>query len=164
MPLLRYFVYVGCVLVALLFAANWMWPADPDAPSAQPASAESPVEQTIRIQSARRWPDKIVFDTSQPTIVPPPAPSVASVPPPAPVVAANAPLDPRPEIKPAVPLKRQARARHRNSRPDYYRPEGWSQPWRGPAHDPWHDPSHDPWRHAFASAGPMAPSWSFGRW
>jgi hypothetical protein len=126
-----------------------MWPTEPKAPS-QAASAESPVEQTIRIQSAQRWPEKVVFDTNQPTIVPPPAAVVASVPPPAPVVAANSPLDARAEIKPAAqpapPRKRQAKARHRNSRPD-----AW----------------HDNWRQGdtFASAGPtMAPSWPFGRW
>jgi len=156
---------MGCVLGAMLFAANWIWPTEPKAPSAQAASAESPFEQTIRIHSARRWPEKIVFDTSQPTIVPPPAPFVASAPPPAPVMAANSPLDARAELKPAAPpAKRQAKVRHRNSRPDYYKPEGWSEPWRGQSHDPRHDPRHDPWRHTFASAGPMASSWSFGRW
>jgi hypothetical protein len=140
----------------MLFAADWMWPTEPKPPSAHAASVESPVEQTIRIQSARHWPKKIVFDTSQPTIVPPPSAAVAIPPPPAPVVAANSPLDARAEVKPAAPPKRQAKARHRNSRPASYRPEGWSDPWRGPA--------RDPWRHTYASAGPMAPSWSFGRW
>jgi hypothetical protein len=127
----------------MLFAADWIWPGDPKAPS-QAVSTESPVEQTIRIQSAQRWPDKVVFDTSQPTIVPPPAPVAAvSAPSPAPVVATNSPLDARAELKPAVqpPPKRQARARRHNSRPDT---------WRRPE--------------AFAFAGPMAPSWPFGRW
>ena len=155
MPILRYFVYIGCVLVALLFAANWIWPTEPRAP-VQAVSAEPPFEQTIRIQSARRWPDKIVFDTNQPTIVPPPAPVAAvSVPPPAPVVAANSPLDARAEIKPAVqpapPPKRQARARRHRSQPDNSRPDAW--------HDNWRQPD------TVASAGPtMAPSWPFGRW
>src|SRR5262249_4958035 len=72
-PLLRYCAYVGCVLVALLFAANWYWPSQSNR-SAQQALAESPVEQTIRIQSERRWPDKIEFDTTQPTIIPSPTP------------------------------------------------------------------------------------------
>ena len=163
MPVFRYFAYVGCVLVALLLVANWIWPAetktaDSNAPSPQAVAAESPFEQTIRIQSARRWPEKIVFDTSQPTIVPPPAPHVAAAPPPpAPVVAANSPLDARAQLKPAPPAKRQARARHPASRPDFYnpRPDGWHDPWR----DPWRQHSN-----AFALAGPTGPSWQFGRW
>jgi hypothetical protein len=144
---------MGCVLVGLLFAVNWIWPAEHEAPAAQAVPAESPPEQTIRIQSARRWPEKIVFDTNQPTIVPPPGPALASPPPPAPPVVAanNSPLEARAQLKPApAPAKRHARVRRPASRPD----------------DPWHDPWHDPWRHpnAFASAGPMVPSWSFGRW
>ena len=164
MPVLRYFAYVGCVLAALLLAANWIWPAeprtsdpntsDPKASSPQAVVDESPFERTIRIQSARRWPEKIVFDTNQPTIVPPPAPIVASPPPPpAPIVAADSSLlDAHAQVKPATPtVKRHARAR-RPSRPDFYnqRPDGWHDPWRYP--------------NAFASAGPMTPSWSFGRW
>jgi hypothetical protein len=139
----------------MLFAANWIWPSEPKAPR-QAASVESPVEQTIRIQSERRWPDKIVFDTNQPTIVPPPAPIVAAIaPPPPPVVAANSPLDARAELKPAAqpvpPPKRQAKVRHHNNaRPDNPRPDTW-QP--------------NAWRpNIFASAGPQAPSWPFGRW
>src|SRR6266545_1301166 len=116
-------MFVGCLLVAMLFVANWIWPGEPKAPiQVQAVSAESPFEQTIRIQSARRWPDKIVFDTNQPTIVPPPAPvAAASAPPPPPVVAANSPLDARAEIKPVVqpapPPKRQAKVRHHHSQP-----------------------------------------------
>ena len=145
MPLLRYFMFVGCLLVAMLFAANWIWPGEPKAPL-QAVAAESPFEQTIRIQSARRWPDKIVFDTNQPTIVPPPAPvaAVSAPPPAAPVVAANSPLDARAEIKPAAqpapPPKRQAKVRRHHSQPETWRQD------------------------AFASAAPMAPSWPFGRW
>src|ERR1700759_535305 len=60
-PFLRYLVFVGGALVALLFAANWVWPGAPSAP-VQQASTETPVEHTIRIPSARRWPDKIDFD------------------------------------------------------------------------------------------------------
>lgn len=151
MPFLRYLVSVGGVLIVLLFAANWIWPSAPIVP-AQQASTESSVEKSIRIRSARRWPDRIDFDTTQPTIVPP-APAVAEAPPappaPAPVVAENSPLDARAEIKPAAKPapapKRQARARHHNN---YY-----AQP--QPQPDFWGRPP------TFASAGP---SWSFGRW
>jgi hypothetical protein len=140
-PLLRYFLSVGGLLLAVLFLAGWLWPADPIAP-VQQASAESPFEQTIRIQSARRWPDKIQFDTTQPTIVPPPAPVVIASP--APTAAASSPLDARAEVKPVVqpapPPKRQAKVRHRNPRPNS-----------------WEPPS------TFASANQTAPSWPF-RW
>jgi len=149
-PFLRYFIFVGGALVALLFAADWVWPSAPSAP-AQQASTESPVEQTIRIRSARRWPDRIDFDTTQPTIVPP-APLVAEAPPPAPptpVVADNSALDAhaelKPPAKPAPAPKRQARARHHN----YYAQQQQPQP------DFWGRPP------TFASAGP---SWTFGRW
>lgn len=155
MPVLRYFAYVGGVLVALLLVASWIWPAEPNVSAAQTVSTESSPEQVIRIQSARRWPEKIVFDTNQPTIVPPPALVVAnSPPPPPPGMSASTPLDARAQLKPASqPVKRQARARHPTARPDY---NGW--------HDPWRDPWQNSGRHsnAFASAGP--PSWSFGRW
>jgi hypothetical protein len=161
-PLLRYFGYVGGILLTLLFAANWIWPAEPRAP-ASAASAESSFGQMIRIKSARRWPEKIVFDTNQPTIVPPAPLANASPPPPPPVVAANSPLDARAELKPAAPPKRQAKVRRRGPRPDSYnqRQEAWQDPW----HDPWHDPRHDHWRnpHTFASAG-QTPSWPFGKW
>ncbi len=146
---LRYIVFVGGTLIALLFAADWIWPSAPSA-TAQQASTESPVEHTIRIHSARRWPDKIDIDTTQPTIVPPQAAVVAEAPaPPAPAaVAENSPLDARAEIKPAAKPapapKRQARVRHRN-----YNPQPQPEP------DFWGRPP------AFASAGP---SWSFGRW
>jgi len=148
---------VGGVLVALLFAASWIWPSESTAPTAEVVSAaESPFEQTIRIQSARRWPEKVVFDTNQPTIVPPSGPSVASAPPPPlPAIAANnSPLDAHAQLKPAPPpAKKQARARRPVSRPDYHnqQPDGWQDPWRHP-------------NNAFAFAGPTAPSWSFGRW
>jgi hypothetical protein len=147
-PFLRYFVFVGGALIALLFAADWVWPSASSAP-VQQASTETPVEQTIRIHSARRWPDRIEFDTTQQTIVPPPASVVAEAPPAptAPVVADNSPLDARAELKPVakpapVP-RRQARARHHNNYYGQPQPDYWGRP------------------PAFASAGP---SWSMGRW
>lgn len=68
MPLGRYFVAVGSVLLALLFLANWYFPQE----AATPGRAE--VDRTvIRLHSAQKWPERIVIDTSLPTIVPPPA-------------------------------------------------------------------------------------------
>jgi hypothetical protein len=64
MPLARYFLYVGGVLLALLF----VWDAYlPKLPVADRAPANLPV---IRIHSDRKWPDRIVYDTSVPTIIP----------------------------------------------------------------------------------------------
>src|SRR5216684_6275492 len=72
MPVLRYFIYVGGVLLALLFVADAYAPPQPAAARADTVVAtENP---TLRIRSDRKWPQAIVFDTSQPTIVIVPAP------------------------------------------------------------------------------------------
>ena len=69
MPVLRYFIFVGGALLALLFAADAYAPAQPVAAKADSVVAtENP---TLRIRSDRKWPQAIVFDTTQPTIVPP---------------------------------------------------------------------------------------------
>jgi hypothetical protein len=67
MPLGRYFVFTGSLLLALLFLADWYLP-----PLA-PARARAEVDRSIiRLHSGHRWPERIVIDTSLPTIVPPP--------------------------------------------------------------------------------------------
>jgi hypothetical protein len=69
MPVLRYFIFVGGALLALLFVADAYAPAQPVAAKADTvAAADNP---TLRIRSDRKWPQAIVFDTTQPTIVPP---------------------------------------------------------------------------------------------
>jgi hypothetical protein len=66
MPLARYFLCVGGVLLALLFASNAYLPSLP-----MPASVDGGVDKSvIRIHSDRKWPERVVFDTQQPTIVP----------------------------------------------------------------------------------------------
>ena len=65
MLLARYFFYVGGVLLALLFVLDAYLPKPP---VAERANANLPV---IRIHSERKWPERIVFDTSLPTIIPP---------------------------------------------------------------------------------------------
>jgi hypothetical protein len=67
MPLGRYFTLVGGALLALLFFADWYMPEL----SAQPNRADVD-KSIIRIHTMHRWPDAIVFDTSLPTISPPP--------------------------------------------------------------------------------------------
>jgi hypothetical protein len=75
MPILRYFGFVGSVLVALLLVADWYLPKPV---AAEPARREAQASG-IRIASTAKLPERIVFDTTQPTIVPPPAPVVAGV-------------------------------------------------------------------------------------
>ena len=87
MPLLRYFTFVGGALLALLFAVNAFVPTAPSVEAANSAADLS----IIRIHSAQKWPERVVFDTSRPTMPPPPnlaAPVVAEVIPPQPTVAA----------------------------------------------------------------------------
>jgi hypothetical protein len=64
---------VGSVLLALMVAADW-YLAQPAAPTAREAQVTG-----IRIASTAKLPDRIVFDTTQPTIVPPPAAVVATI-------------------------------------------------------------------------------------
>jgi hypothetical protein len=65
MPVARYFLYVGGVLITLLFILDAWFPRFP---VAERANANLPV---IRIHSDRKWPERIVFDTSLPTSIPP---------------------------------------------------------------------------------------------
>jgi hypothetical protein len=62
MPLARYFLFVGGVLLALLFVVSAEFPQLPVAQMANTA-ADLPA---IRIHSDRKWPERIVFDTSAP--------------------------------------------------------------------------------------------------
>ncbi len=79
----RYFLYVGGALLAALYAVDALVPQD-----AATASHSAPGidKSTVRIQSAQKLPERVVFDTSLPTIVPPaPATQMAAAPlPPAP--------------------------------------------------------------------------------
>jgi hypothetical protein len=66
MPLARYFFFVGGALLALLFLLDAVLPRLPVADSTEAAI----VLPVIRIHSERKWPERVVFDTSIPTIVP----------------------------------------------------------------------------------------------
>ena len=66
MPLARYCSFVGSVLLALLFILDACFPK---LPVAAKAKVYPPV---IRIYSDRKWPERIVYDTNLPTIVPNP--------------------------------------------------------------------------------------------
>jgi hypothetical protein len=81
MPLARYFGVVGGVLLTLMFFLNAFLPKLPDA-----AEVRAVDKSVIRIHSDRKWPERIVFDTSQPTLIPPQA---------AKSLEANVPAQPR---------------------------------------------------------------------
>lgn len=68
MPLARYFLYVGGVLLALLFISNAFLPSLPVLSDTGTAT-DMPV---IRIHTDRKWPERVVFDTNVPTIIPAP--------------------------------------------------------------------------------------------
>jgi len=77
MPIGRYFLYIGSMLLALLFVADWYLP-----PGEEPRRAHVD-RYTIRIHSAHRWPTAVTIDTTQPTIVPPPVMAAVEAPKPA---------------------------------------------------------------------------------
>jgi hypothetical protein len=76
MPLMRYFIFVGGALLALLLIANACLPTLPPLPAAEGSSAGVD-RSVIRIHSDRKWPERVVFDTTRPTIMPAPAPLAA---------------------------------------------------------------------------------------
>ncbi len=64
MPIGRYFVVMGSLILAMLFLADWYLPK----PTVE-GSAAAIDKTVIRIHSAHKWPEAIVIDTSLPTIV-----------------------------------------------------------------------------------------------
>ena len=64
MPLARYFLYVGGVLLTLVFILDACLTK---LPVMERAQVNSPI---IRIHSERKWPERIVFDNTLSTIVP----------------------------------------------------------------------------------------------
>ena len=67
MPIGRYIAWVSASLLALLFVADWHLPK----PLPEPAG-DTINKPVIRIASIERPPERIIIDTNQPTIVPPP--------------------------------------------------------------------------------------------
>jgi hypothetical protein len=87
MPIFRYFIFVGGALLALLFAADYVLPASPVTQAVATASNEQPL---IRIRSDRHLPERVVLDTSQPTLAAP-AVKIAAVAAPQPPVEGMSP-------------------------------------------------------------------------
>ena len=70
MPVARYFLFVGGVLLALLLAIDGLVPQQTVAAS---QSAPSIDKTVVRIRSDQKPPERVVYDTNLPTIVPPAA-------------------------------------------------------------------------------------------
>ncbi|ANW01655.1 hypothetical protein [Bradyrhizobium icense] len=84
MPVVRYFLFVGGVLLVLLLAIDAFAPQQ----AVVASQAVSSVDKTVvRIRSDQKLPERVVFDTSLPTIVPPPAMTAQAAAPSAPAVA-----------------------------------------------------------------------------
>jgi hypothetical protein len=124
MPIGRYFVFVGSVLLALLFLSDRYFP-EQIAPSAR-ADVDRSV---IRVHSRHKWPEAVVYDTSLPTIVPPVA--AAGLSPERPPREAFAQLPPAPPpvrlkmaeaLSKAAAVKPAARPRHPVRRIANYQP------------------------------------------
>ncbi len=110
MPLLRYFVCVGGMLLGLLFLADWYFPA----PTAASAVADTEIDRSIiRIHSRHKWPAAIQMDTAAAMPVAPAAAPVTAeaTAPPAPVERARQAFafEPPPQKAPEK-IRRRARA------------------------------------------------------
>ncbi|MCA6117214.1 hypothetical protein J6524_20390 [Bradyrhizobium sp. WSM 1738] len=89
MPVARYFLFVGGVLLALLLAIDAFMPQ----PALVASQAAPSVDKTVvRIRSDQKLPERVVYDTSLPTIVPPVV-AAQAVAPPAPPAAADMPRE-----------------------------------------------------------------------
>ena len=107
MPLMRYFVFVGGALLALLLIVNACLPALPMVEG----SAATVDRSVIRIHSTQKWPERVVFDTAQPSITPAPA---------APSVAEAASLQKTADVQ---PLKGEVREAFAEMRPNPVQPK-----------------------------------------
>lgn len=107
---------MGSVLLALLYLIDWYLPS----PAIE--AARSDIDRsTIRLQSAHKWPSAVVYDTTQPTIVPPIVTATAEVPQVKPTEPAKPPLEalamiPPKEaaVAPAAPAATQKRVVRRS--------------------------------------------------
>ena len=81
MPVARYFLFVGGVLLALLIAIDALVPQEAVVASQAAPSVDKTV---VRIRSDQKLPERVVYDTSLPTIVPPPAAIAQAIAPSAP--------------------------------------------------------------------------------
>ena len=101
MPLLRYFLYVGGALLSLILIANVLLPQEP-LPGTLTSVTELPA---IRIQSDRKLPERVVFDTSSTVATAPvavlPAPKLAAAVAPAPTQSPTAEMSAKARVREA---------------------------------------------------------------
>jgi len=109
MPVARYFLLVGGVLLALLFLLNEVLP---QLPVAERVAEAGPNKAVIRINSDRKWPERVVFDTNMPTIVPPIAPALVAKAEAA-VSAQARGLQAFAQLKPSEPRKPEPKPQHK---------------------------------------------------
>jgi hypothetical protein len=123
-PIGRYMAFVGSLLLAMLFIADWLLPIGPT----QSVTSGEANKPTIRIKSDQdhKWPERIAFDTSAPTIVAQTPPVVADAPvthPPREAFALlGAPVPEVSETPPPVRTKRKVAKRAPHSRWTAYQP------------------------------------------
>ena len=87
MPVARYFLFVGGVLLALLLAVDAFSPQQ----VAVASNTAPAIDKTVvRIRSDQKLPERVVYDTSLPTIVPPAATVQVAAAPAAPTPEATA--------------------------------------------------------------------------
>ena len=87
MPVARYFLFVGGVLLALLLAIDALVPQQAVVAS---QAAPSVNKTVVRIRSDQKLPERVVYDTSVPTIVPPAVTAQVTAPVVAPPATASA--------------------------------------------------------------------------
>jgi hypothetical protein len=135
MPLVRYFVYVGGMLLGLLFLVDWYFPTS----TAATVTSDNDVDRSIiRIHSRHKWPAAIQMDTAAAMPAPAAVMAEATTPeaptprlrqayafePPPP----KAPEMPRRRVKPPRPLSREPGEHFANYQPPDSRgwpPAGW---------------------------------------
>jgi hypothetical protein len=122
-PIGRYLAFVGSLLLAMLFIIDWLLPMRPTQ-SVTSGEANKPI---IGIKSDHKWPERIAFDTSAPTIVAQTPPLIADAPVTKPPREAFALLGaPVPEVSQTplpVRTKRKVAKRTPYSRWTAYRPD-----------------------------------------
>ncbi len=103
MPLLRYFVFVGGMLLGLLFLTDWYFPTS----TAATEASDSVDRSIIRIHSRHKWPAAVQMDTRTPMPVPDPVVAEAT-PPDAPALRVKQAwaFEPPPQKAPEKPRRR----------------------------------------------------------
>ena len=100
MPVARYLLFVGGMLLALLFALDAFAPQQ----TVVAGNAAPSINKTVvRIRSDQKLPERVVYDTSLPTIVPPAAATQIAAAPAAPAADVGAQAQVRDSFAQFVP-------------------------------------------------------------